>query len=244
MQQHPPPPQQLRPFALVEHPALPVKFVITDCPSDRNLEADYIPSLLGHGVKYLIRLCDPAAYDPAPLARAGIVVNDDMVFEDGTVPSNEIMTTFRDFLDEIEANSVSSSFMSGSILSSASTSSPSPSSRPSTSSSVASMASDGAAAAGAVAVHCVSGIGRAPVLVAAALVDAGVDPLEAVERVRKARRGALNKKQLEWVTGQGPGGGLKKRKRATVRGGGGSVSSRSRKSGGGGGSLLGMFRKK
>ena len=71
----------LRPFAVVEHPS--IRFVITDCPSDRNLETEYIPALLGHGVQYLIRLCEPTAYDASKLGTAGIVVNDRMAFEDG-----------------------------------------------------------------------------------------------------------------------------------------------------------------
>lgn len=62
-----------------------------------------------------------------------------------------------------------------------------------------------------VALHCVSGIGRAPVLVAAALIDAGIDPLEAVELVRAKRRGALNKKQLAWLMDKKSG--FKRRKR-------------------------------
>ncbi|KAJ3277922.1 hypothetical protein HK104_002837 [Borealophlyctis nickersoniae] len=57
-----------------------------------------------------------------------------------------------------------------------------------------------------IAVHCVSGIGRAPILVACALIDAGVDPIEAVELVRSKRRGALNKKQLAWLIGDEKGG--------------------------------------
>ncbi|KAI8802021.1 protein-tyrosine phosphatase-like protein, partial [Cladochytrium replicatum] len=50
-----------------------------------------------------------------------------------------------------------------------------------------------------VAVHCISGIGRAPVLVTLALVDAGVDPMDAIEYVRARRRGALNNKQVAWI---------------------------------------------
>lgn len=54
----------------------------------------------------------------------------------------------------------------------------------------------------AIAVHCVAGLGRAPVLVAIALIDAGLEPLDAVERVRAKRRGAINTKQLYWVEHQ------------------------------------------
>jgi len=39
----------------------------------------------------------------------------------------------------------------------------------------------------------------APVLVVIALVELGLDPLEAVEFVRKRRRGALNARQVNWV---------------------------------------------
>eukprot|EP00276_Gloeochaete_wittrockiana_P010165 CAMPEP_0184643492 /NCGR_PEP_ID=MMETSP0308-20130426/350_1 /TAXON_ID=38269 /ORGANISM="Gloeochaete witrockiana, Strain SAG 46.84" /LENGTH=146 /DNA_ID=CAMNT_0027071475 /DNA_START=279 /DNA_END=719 /DNA_ORIENTATION=+ len=50
-----------------------------------------------------------------------------------------------------------------------------------------------------IAVHCVAGLGRAPVLVAIALIEKGMDPLEAVEYIRQRRRGAINAKQLKWL---------------------------------------------
>jgi protein tyrosine phosphatase type 4A len=57
----------------------------------------------------------------------------------------------------------------------------------------------GAAEKAAISVHCVAGLGRAPVMVAIALIEAGVEPLDAVDRIRKARRGAINARQLQYL---------------------------------------------
>ncbi|KAJ2157629.1 hypothetical protein GGF46_004374 [Coemansia sp. RSA 552] len=50
-----------------------------------------------------------------------------------------------------------------------------------------------------IAVHCVAGLGRAPVLVAVALIEKGMDPLDAIEHVRHKRRGAFNNKQIAYL---------------------------------------------
>ncbi len=50
------------------------------------------------------------------------------------------------------------------------------------------------------AVHCVAGLGRAPVLVAIALIEAGMSAHDAIQLVRAKRRGALNSKQLRFLT--------------------------------------------
>ncbi|KAF0992852.1 hypothetical protein HZS_563, partial [Henneguya salminicola] len=50
-----------------------------------------------------------------------------------------------------------------------------------------------------VAVHCVAGLGRAPVMVAIALIECGMKYEEAVTYIRNRRRGAINSRQLEFL---------------------------------------------
>ncbi|KAK1886796.1 Protein tyrosine phosphatase type IVA 1 [Dissostichus eleginoides] len=50
-----------------------------------------------------------------------------------------------------------------------------------------------------VAVHCVAGLGRAPVLVALALIECGMKYEDAVQFIRQKRRGAFNSKQLFYL---------------------------------------------
>ncbi|OMJ86839.1 hypothetical protein SteCoe_11543 [Stentor coeruleus] len=48
-----------------------------------------------------------------------------------------------------------------------------------------------------IAVHCLSGLGRAPVLVGIALIEYGVDSYNAISTIRKNRPGALNSHQVK-----------------------------------------------
>jgi protein tyrosine phosphatase type 4A len=50
-----------------------------------------------------------------------------------------------------------------------------------------------------IAIHCKAGLGRAPVLVAVAMIEAGLAYDEAVERIRRDRYGALNVKQIQFL---------------------------------------------
>ncbi|KAL5282156.1 PTP4A1 family protein [Megaselia abdita] len=62
-----------------------------------------------------------------------------------------------------------------------------------------------------VAVHCVAGLGRAPVLVALALIELGLKYEDAVEMIRDKRRGAINAKQLQYLQRYRPKSRLKQR---------------------------------
>lgn len=52
-----------------------------------------------------------------------------------------------------------------------------------------------------IAVHCIAGLGRAPLLAAIALVEkCGLDSQAAVTLIRSKRRGAINSKQLKYLS--------------------------------------------
>jgi len=50
-----------------------------------------------------------------------------------------------------------------------------------------------------IAVHCVAGLGRAPVLVSIVLIEQGMAALDSVQFIRNKRRGAINSKQLAYL---------------------------------------------
>jgi len=55
-----------------------------------------------------------------------------------------------------------------------------------------------------IGVHCVAGLGRAPVLVAIALIEGGMNALQAINYIRERRRGSINMKQLGWLKAYKP----------------------------------------
>ncbi|KAK3809654.1 MAG: protein-tyrosine phosphatase-like protein [Linnemannia elongata] len=52
-----------------------------------------------------------------------------------------------------------------------------------------------------IAVHCVAGLGRAPILVAIALIELGMANLDTVEFIRRRRRGCFNSNQITYIDG-------------------------------------------
>ncbi|KAJ9074150.1 hypothetical protein DSO57_1009229 [Entomophthora muscae] len=58
---------------------------------------------------------------------------------------------------------------------------------------------DGSDPKNTIGIHCVAGLGRAPVLVAIALIEQGMSSLDSVQFIRERRKGAINNKQIEYI---------------------------------------------
>ncbi|OMJ15922.1 putative protein tyrosine phosphatase type IVA A [Smittium culicis] len=78
-----------------------------------------------------------------------------------------------------------------------------------------------------IAVHCVAGLGRAPVLVAVALIEQGLDPIDVIELIRRKRRGAFNNKQISYLVDRYKRSSSTKAKTASNKASSGAASSMS-----------------
>lgn len=163
--------------AVIEHGSY--RFVVSDAPTDSNLSS-YLDFMKRKSVVALVRACEPT-YDKTPLEAAGIKVVE-LPFADGLAPPENVITSWLALVaSTFEGNGSGSSNNN---------------SKKSSSKDSKSSKSDIKAA---IAVHCVAGLGRAPVLVCLALIESGMGWMEAVELVRKKRRGALNLTQLKYL---------------------------------------------
>eukprot|EP01113_Clastostelium_recurvatum_P039751 TRINITY_DN60_c1_g1_i1.p2 TRINITY_DN60_c1_g1~~TRINITY_DN60_c1_g1_i1.p2 ORF type:complete len:165 (+),score=35.12 TRINITY_DN60_c1_g1_i1:253-747(+) len=133
-----------------------------------------------HNVKHLVRACDPT-YSTEPLRREGIDVHD-MPFPDGGAPSDGVIDSWLKLLTVYTKSSSSSSSDDGGGGSASSSGSGS-----------------GSKVKDTIGIHCVAGLGRAPVLVAIALIESGMPPLQAVDFIRDKRRGSINMRQLQFL---------------------------------------------
>lgn len=149
-----------------------MRFLIVDAPNNSSLPA-YIEELQRNRVQHMVRVCS-ATYDSQLLESAGIHVHG-WSFDDGAPPPEEVIANWLTLLQQV----------------------------------LDAYLSEAAAALKAkglpplpptIAVHCIAGLGRAPVLVAIALMElGGLSPLDAASTVRDKRKGAINQVQLTWL---------------------------------------------
>jgi protein tyrosine phosphatase type 4A len=143
------------------------RFLILGAPeSPKNLKS-YVQRLKENNVVALVRACE-SNYSTDLFEAEGIKVYD-LSFEDGGVPSRELIVKWLDL--------VAATF---------------PKQR-------AQMENEKLTVPPALAVHCQAGLGRAPVLVAVALIENGMDNLSAINYVRERRRDAFNQRQLSFL---------------------------------------------
>lgn len=149
-----------------------LRFLIMDAPRQANLHL-YIKECRRNRITDIVRVCEPT-YLAGELTSAGIAVHE-MAYPDGQSPPEDVLVRW---LALAEAR-----FRGGGGKGAAE-------------------GDAGDAAPRTVAVHCVAGLGRAPVLVAIALMEfERMDAVEAVVLIRSKRRGAINEKQLKYLEG-------------------------------------------
>jgi len=160
-----------------------MRFLITERPSDLSM-GSYLEELKKYHVTVVVRVCEPT-YSPTKLITNGISVLD-LSFPDGQPPPQAIIDDWMDLLRRTFIAVAAASEQK----------------RPSSPQSINSDEK-------CIAVHCVAGLGRAPVLVALALMELGMKYEDAVELIRNKRRGAINSKQLGFLEKYKPKSRLK-----------------------------------
>jgi len=164
------------------------EFVVTHMPTNDTL-AQYVQDLQDKGVKHLIRVAK-IEYDDALLRQEGFILHD-WPYGDGSHPPENVIEAFFNLTREVFVHLIKPAKQKVSLRERAySTGSRGrPSSTPPTPQ----------PKAGPIALHCVSGLGRAPVLVALFCMHSGMTADEAVVHIRKHRYGALNDRQVGFL---------------------------------------------
>ncbi|KAJ3203471.1 Protein tyrosine phosphatase type IVA 1 [Entophlyctis luteolus] len=149
-------------------------FVVFDAPSDSTLPL-YLAELSARSVSHIVRVSEMPTYSAAAVADLAPSISVvDLPFPDGSVPPPHTITAFLDLCQSVFPGGLTNKQqICGDDITS-------PPQR-------------------AIGVHCIAGLGRAPMLVAIALIESGMSALEAVEYVRVRRRGAFNSVQLRFL---------------------------------------------
>lgn len=172
-----------------------------DTPTDNNLQ-HYIEVLRKKHVVAVVRACEPT-YSKQPLLEAGIQVLD-ISFDDGSPPPEAMVTAFLNLITSIygppttDKNNKDKEGKEKKVKLSTTNlenKEPEEDGEEHTSASCTKKT---------IAIHCVAGLGRAPVMVCIALIELGLKALDAIALVRKKRRGALNTRQLSFVQNYKP----------------------------------------
>jgi protein tyrosine phosphatase type IVA len=169
----------------------PMNFLIMDAPRQGNLHV-YIKEMRKLNVTEVVRVCEPT-YGVGELNSAGINLHE-MEYKDGTSPPKELIMAWLQLVEKTFYSPTSSTAVTNATTAMSTTAAAADPQKPN--------GSNGNRNTNCIAVHCVAGLGRAPVMVAIALIEfANMDPVEAVSFIRGRRRGAINEKQLLYLEG-------------------------------------------
>lgn len=182
----------MAPAGLATEPSLVewknMSFLIMDAPKDSNLHI-YLRYFRKHNVVRMVRVCTPS-YDVSDVRAAGIEISE-MEYDDGDAPPQQIITQWLDVVHATFKGKPNHTVGQNGGDTNGNSGTP-----PRTGAGkVETVGSTGPT----IAIHCVAGLGRAPVLVAIALIEDGMQPMEAVEYIREKRRGSINNKQLQYL---------------------------------------------
>ncbi|XP_075881830.1 protein tyrosine phosphatase type IVA 2-like isoform X2 [Nelusetta ayraudi] len=158
-----------------------MRFLLTHNPASTQMEG-FIEDLKEHGAKTLVRVCAPT-YDKAPLEQEGIQVLLKLPSISSGGCAKESKSLRQDWSFEDGSGPPEQVVEDWLHLL---------------------QAKFRDEAGSCVAVHCTSGLGRGPVLVALALIECGMECEDAVHFIRQKRHGAFNSKQLQYLESYKP----------------------------------------
>ncbi|KAG0303913.1 Protein tyrosine phosphatase type IVA 1 [Linnemannia gamsii] len=165
-------------LTLIEPPMTKgIRFLILDCPTDTTLPF-YLAELKRNHVTDVVRCCEPT-YRTESLLAEHILVHD-WPFRDGAVPPENIIKNWLQLVDSRIVRRLHQQQHGGSPTLSE---------------------EEDDTLVPTIAVHCVAGLGRAPILVAMALIELGMANLDTVEFIRRRRRGCFNSNQITYIDG-------------------------------------------
>ncbi|KAI7901777.1 protein-tyrosine phosphatase-like protein, partial [Cokeromyces recurvatus] len=159
-----------RSITTINHPSYPIRFLILDSPTESSLPA-YLNEFIHLNVSTVVRCCQPT-YNSQILLQRGISVID-LPFKDGSIPPPQVVHQWLNCINKAKLSIETQKQQQQQQYQQQQRLT--------------------------IAVHCIAGLGRAPVLVAIALIELGMSPLDAMGYVREKRRGSFNKSQISFL---------------------------------------------
>eukprot|EP01065_Artemidia_motanka_P025468 TRINITY_DN30461_c0_g1_i1.p1 TRINITY_DN30461_c0_g1~~TRINITY_DN30461_c0_g1_i1.p1 ORF type:complete len:202 (+),score=14.75 TRINITY_DN30461_c0_g1_i1:287-892(+) len=167
-----------------------LRFLILKEPTPHTL-SDYISTLQLYNVTHLVRVAHNTCCDEPLRASFTVRSGPGWSYDDGSAPPKDVILNWLELVDHVFGlPSRSGPRRASSALLRTGTGDTPPAQKTDPP---------------CIAVHCKGGLGRAPVLVAVALIErCGVGSLEAVEKIRLLRKDCFNQRQVEWVRAYRP----------------------------------------